>query len=661
MKNRILLGLALKNIKANQTLLIPFVLASGIMSALFYIMVSLINNDYVQSRHSSLISVMEFGSLVTAIVLIVFSLYANRFLMGRRKKELALYGVLGLEKKHVGRILFIEQCINTAFIVLIAICGGYFIGKLVFLSGNLILQDKGIAFSNYPLEAQAVQHTLQIIGLNAVLAFAWNLLKIQLSNPIQLMSGQNAGEKEPRFHVPLLIIGSLMMGVGYYIALTVEGSLQSLVYFFLAILFVIAGTYALFGSLSILVLKMLKRNKSYYYRPVGFITTSGMLYRMKSNAVGLASICILCSGLIVALATTTSIYATIGDVVDHYISREYRLNIFSDLSKEYSTQEEREKGITEMIENTLQGNEKIRNIDQGVQMTIIVDREENRINAVSQEELSQGDFLSKEFMVVYTLQQYNRLHDQNLVLEKGQIGYQPIRKKDAYDTLYLMGEEFQTKIIENAKPLNGIMNENNIVIVPDTSDVQKIAAAYDFVGKKNQPSSLLSYVVMWDVENSESDYVQRASKVLSDENMHFETREQFVQDIYSLNGGFVLLGIIIGIVFLIAIMLVLYYKQISEGYEDRQAIQIMKKVGLSDELIKKTTNIQLIWLFFLPLIVAIVHMTGAFKILYQLIGLFGLRNPMLFLLNISIVTAIFAVIYYLMFKITSKIYRSIVE
>lgn len=661
MKNRILLGLALKNIKANQTLQIPFVLASGIMSALFYIMVSLINNDYVQSRHSSLISVMEFGSLVTAIVLIVFSLYANRFLMGRRKKELALYGVLGLEKKHVGRILFIEQCINTAFIVLIAICGGYFIGKLVFLSGNLILQDKGIAFSNYPLEAQAVQHTLQIIGLNAVLAFAWNLLKIQLSNPIQLMSGQNAGEKEPRFHVPLLIIGSLMMGVGYYIALTVEGSLQSLVYFFLAILFVIAGTYALFGSLSILVLKMLKRNKSYYYRPVGFITTSGMLYRMKSNAVGLASICILCSGLIVALATTTSIYATIGDVVDHYISREYRLNIFSDLSKEYSTQEEREKGITEMIENTLQGNEKIRNIDQGVQMTIIVDREENRINAVSQEELSQGDFLSKEFMVVYTLQQYNRLHDQNLVLEKGQIGYQPIRKKDAYDTLYLMGEEFQTKIIENAKPLNGIMNENNIVIVPDTSDVQKIAAAYDFVGKKNQPSSLLSYVVMWDVENSESDYVQRASKVLSDENMHFETREQFVQDIYSLNGGFVLLGIIIGIVFLIAIMLVLYYKQISEGYEDRQAIQIMKKVGLSDELIKKTTNIQLIWLFFLPLIVAIVHMTGAFKILYQLIGLFGLRNPMLFLLNISMVTAIFAVIYYLMFKITSKIYRSIVE
>lgn len=661
MKNRILLGLALKNIKANQTLQIPFVLASGIMSALFYIMVSLINNDYVQSRHSSLISVMEFGSLVTAIVLIVFSLYANRFLMGRRKKELALYGVLGLEKKHVGRILFIEQCINTAFIVLIAICGGYFIGKLVFLSGNLILQDKGIAFSNYPLEAQAVQHTLQIIGLNAVLAFAWNLLKIQLSNPIQLMSGQNAGEKEPRFHVPLLIIGSLMMGVGYYIALTVEGSLQSLVYFFLAILFVIAGTYALFGSLSILVLKMLKKNKSYYYRPVGFITTSGMLYRMKSNAVGLASICILCSGLIVALATTTSIYATIGDVVDHYISREYRLNIFSDLSKEYSTQEEREKGITEMIENTLQGNEKIRNIDQGVQMTIIVDREENRINAVSQEELSQGDFLSKEFMVVYTLQQYNRLHDQNLVLEKGQIGYQPIRKKDAYDTLYLMGEEFQTKIIENAKPLNGIMNENNIVIVPDTSDVQKIAAAYDFVGKKNQPSSLLSYVVMWDVENSESDYTQRASKVLSDENMHFETREQFVQDIYSLNGGFVLLGIIIGIVFLIAIMLVLYYKQISEGYEDRQAIQIMKKVGLSDELIKKTTNIQLIWLFFLPLIVAIVHMTGAFKILYQLIGLFGLRNPMLFLLNISMVTAIFAVIYYLMFKITSKIYRSIVE
>lgn len=664
MKNKILAALALKNIKANRLLQIPYILANGAMSAMFYIMLSLIHNEYVQSRHSSLPMMMEFGVLITGIVLIIFSLYANRFLMGRRNKELALYGVMGLEKKHIARVLLIEQLVNFVAIAAIAILGGFLIGKLVFWSSNILLQDKNISFDKYSLDFMAIRGTMQIILLNMTLSYLFNIFRVRLSNPIELMNKQFAGEREPKVNWVFLVIGLICMVIGYYIALTVEGSLQSLMYFFTAILFVMAGTYGLFISLSVAVLKMLKNNKKYYYRTSQFISISGMLYRMKSNAVGLASICILCSGIIVVLAVTLTIYSSVENQIGSYIPLSYRVAKEGILpsSEESNRLEETENTIDVMVQKSLQGDEKIGKICHGAQVTVSARREGERFVPLTFE--NGVDVMSSEFLTIYTVEQYNMTMQKPIELRQGEIGFQSGKvMKEIKDRVYFLDKEFQIQRVEDAPKFNRIMNESSVIIVPSVEEVKEFARYYKFpnIESGEKIENQMEYVFMWDVNNASPDYSERAKAIFEQEDFSFVTQKESVTDAYSLNGGFVLLGIIIGSVFLIAVVLVLYYKQISEGYEDRRAYQIMKKVGLSDEMIKKTTNKQLLWLFFLPLLVAGIHMAGAFKILFQLLGLFGVVKINGFLFNIMLITAIFALSYFAVYKITSKVYRGIVQ
>lgn len=664
MKNKILTALAFKNIKANRLLQVPYILATGTMSAMFYIMLSLINNEYVQKRHSSLPMVMEFGALITGIVLVIFSLYANRFLTGRRNKELALYGVMGLEKKHIALILLIEQIINFVAITVIAILGGFLVGKLVFLSGNILLQDKNISFDKYSFDIISIKSTLKIILLNMVLSYIFNILKVSLSNPIELMNKQFAGEKEPKVNWIFLIIGLICMGVGYYIALTVEGSLASLVYFFSAILFVMAGTYGLFMSLSVAVLKMLKNNKKYYYRSSQFISTSGMLYRMKSNAVGLASICILCSGIIVTLAVTLTIYSNIENQINTYIPLSYRVAVegISPSSEGINNLEETKNKIDTILQKNLRGDEKIEKTAYGVQVNVTARRDGEKFLPVDYE--NRFDFMNSELLTIYTVEQYNMVMPKSIELAQGEIGFQPGKAmKEVKDNINFLDKEFKVRFIDDAPKLNRMINESSVIIVQSVEDVKKFANYYEFpiTNSEEKAESQMEYIFMWDVKNASKDYTERLNSAFSQEEFSFITRKSAMTEAYSFNGGFVLLGIIVGSVFLIAVVLVLYYKQISEGYDDRRAYQIMKKVGLSDDMIRKTTNQQLLWLFFLPLVVAGIHMAGAFKILFQLLGLFGVAKINEFLINIMLITTVFAVGYFLVYKITSKVYRGIVQ
>ncbi|MDO4710874.1 MAG: hypothetical protein Q4A75_02760 [Peptostreptococcaceae bacterium] len=664
MKNKILSSLALKNIKANRLLQIPYILATGIMSAMFYIMLSLIHNEYVQSRHASLPAMMEFGVLITGIVLIIFSLYANRFLMGRRNKELALYGVMGLEKKHIARVLLIGQFISFVAITVIAILGGFLIGKLVFWSSNILLQDKNISFDKYPLDFTAIRGTLKIILINMTLSYLLNILKVRLSDPIRLMNEQFAGEREPKVNWIFLIIGLSCMGIGYYIALTVEGSLASLMYFFAAILFVMVGTYGSFVSLSVAVLKMLKNNKQYYYRTSRFISTSGMLYRMKSNAVGLASICILCSGIIVVLAVTLTIYSGVGDQVDSYIPLSYRVareGIFPS-SEEGDRPEEVKKDIDVLLQKTLQDDEMIDKACYGMQVTVTAKREDEKFIPITLRD--EIDVMDSEFLTIYTVAQYNMIAPRPIELREGEIGFQAGHTmKEIKEDISFLGKDLRVRQIDDAPKFNRIMNESSVIIVSSVEEVKEFASYYKFPNREagEEIENQMEYVFMWNVKNGSEDYSERAKAIFEQEGLSFVTQRGSVADAYSLNGGFVLLGLIIGSVFLIAVVLVLYYKQISEGYEDRRAYQIMKKVGLSDEMIKQTTDQQLLWLFFLPLFVAGIHMAGAFKILFQLLGLFGITKMNGFLTNILIIMAIFAISYFAVYKITSKVYREIVQ
>ena len=319
-------GFAIKNLKANRYLEIPFILATGTMLILFNIMASLMQNEYVLTRHKELPTFINMGIGVVFIFTFVFVVYANRFLIKRRNKEFALYGILGLEKKHIRKIILIEHIINYSLIAVIAISGGYVFGKLAFMGLNSLMKDTAVKIMDYPFSTQATAITLVYVLFLFVFVYLLNALSIKNASPVELLGREHRGEGEPKNRLVLLLIGLAFLVVGYYIALTINGILKSLLAFFIAVVLVIIATYILFITFSIFMLKIQKKNKNFYYKAKNFLSVSGMIYRMKSSAVGIASIAILSTGVIVTLATTLSIYGSIEAVVTSTMPREYKIS-----------------------------------------------------------------------------------------------------------------------------------------------------------------------------------------------------------------------------------------------------------------------------------------------------------------------------------------------
>ena len=328
MKWGMALGFAKRNLHANRLLEIPFVLSIGIMFLLFNIMVSLLSNEYVKTRHADLPSVIQFGVVLVAIFAFIFIMYANGFLMKRRNKEFALYGILGLEKKHIRKILFIEYFVLFICTLLIGVIGGYIFGKVTFIALNYLLKDTAGRLMDFPFSMTACVSTVVLAFVLFVIILVRNNIKIYLATPVQLLGNQHKGEGEPKNRYLFLLLGFILLGAGYAIALTIQGILSSLVYFFSAALLVLLGTYLLYISFSIFILKLQRGNEKYYYKPTHFLSVSGLLYRMKANAVSLASVSILSTGVLITLSATAAIYSTIQKTVDNLMPREYLLSSY---------------------------------------------------------------------------------------------------------------------------------------------------------------------------------------------------------------------------------------------------------------------------------------------------------------------------------------------
>ena len=281
---------AIKNLKANRYIEVPFIIAAGIMLILFNIMASLMQNEYVLTRHKELPTFINMGIGVVFIFTFVFVVYANRFLIKRRNKEFALYGILGLEKKHIRKIILIEHIINYSLVAVIAISGGYVFGKLAFMGLNSLMKDTAVKIMDYPFSTQATAITLVYVLFLFVFVYLLNALSIKNASPVELLGREHRGEGEPKNRLVLLLIGLAFLVVGYYIALTINGILKSLLAFFIAVVLVIIATYILFITFSIFMLKIQKKNKNFYYKAKNFLSVSGMIYRMKSSAVGIASV-----------------------------------------------------------------------------------------------------------------------------------------------------------------------------------------------------------------------------------------------------------------------------------------------------------------------------------------------------------------------------------
>ena len=652
-------GFAKRNLHANRLLEIPFVLSIGIMFLLFNIMVSLLSNHYVLTRHADLPSVIQFGVVMVAIFAFIFVMYANGFLIKRRNKEFALYGILGLEKKHIRKILFIEYFVLFICALIIGVIGGYIFGKVTFIALNYLLKDTAGSLMDYPFSMKACVSTAVLAFALFVITLIRNNIKIYLATPVQLLGNQHKGEGEPKNRYLFLLLGFILLGAGYAIALTVQGILSSLVYFFSAALLVLFGTYLLYISFSIFILKLQRRNEKFYYKPTHFLSVSGLLYRMKANAVSLASVSILSTGVLITLSVTAAIYSTIQKTVDYVMPREYLLS-----SDEAVTTENKDEIEHILYTAANQGLE----ASNGLEDDYVSYGYDTAANRVGDEltVLKSEQALKPYFMIVRDLASYNKRTHQQIELKDNEI-LMCTNQKNLLDL-------DQVKIGDITYTIHKVPNfipstyavESYGIIAKDFTVMKKIGEVLQMknidTGEYYTPN--ITANLNWNLKSNVVDktkYFATQSTYAKEHSFDFETREATIKKAYELNGGFLFLGILIGIIFIVGTVLITYYKQINEGYEDRDKFQIMKKVGLPDQLIHQTSNSQVLWLFLAPLAVATLHSLVASKIVSQLLGLFAVNSYMEYAQMLFAVIGIFFIVYFVIFRLTSRAYYRIVH
>lgn len=652
-------GFAKRNLHANRLLEIPFVLSIGIMFLLFNIMVSLLSNHYVLTRHADLPSVIQFGVVMVAIFAFIFVMYANGFLIKRRNKEFALYGILGLEKKHIRKILFIEYFVLFICALIIGVIGGYIFGKVTFIALNYLLKDTAGSLMDFPFSMKACVSTAVLAFILFVITLIRNNIKIYLATPVQLLGNQHKGEGEPKNRYLFLLLGFILLGAGYAIALTVQGILSSLVYFFSAALLVLFGTYLLYISFSIFILKLQRRNEKFYYKPTHFLSVSGLLYRMKANAVSLASVSILSTGVLITLSVTAAIYSTIQKTVDYVMPREYLLS--SDEAVTTENKDEIEHILYTAANQGLEASNGLEDDYVSYGYDTAANRVGNELTVVKS-----GQAQRPYFMIVRDLASYNKRTHQQIELKDNEILMCANQKNILdLDEIKIGDITYTIHKVPNFIPSTYAV-ESYGIIAKDFTVMKKIGEVLQIKnfdnGEYYAPNITAS--LNWNLKANVVDkvkYFATQSTYAKENSFDFETREETIKKAYELNGGFLFLGVLIGIIFIVGTVLITYYKQINEGYEDRDKFQIMKKVGLPDQLIHQTSNSQVLWLFLAPLAIAALHSLVASKIVSQLLGLFAVNSYMEYAQMLFAVIGIFSIVYFVIFRLTSRAYYRIVH
>ena len=669
MNSKIYGKLAVTNLKNNRKSYIPYVLASAFSVMMYFIMDNLYRNRSLVEKGSPLAIMLSYADAVLLIFSIIFLFYINSFLIKRRKKELGIYNILGMGKGHLAKMLFIESIITTTVSIIGGILAGILFGKLVYLVLLKILHLKRDIV--YMISPVSVGITAAIFGCIFFVIFLYNLVQMKLSNPIELLRGGNAGEREPKTKWLMTIIGSVCLAGGYYISLTTKEPLQAIGQFFVAVLLVVAGTYALFMAGSITLLKLLRKKKSYYYKTRHFTAISGMIYRMKQNAVGLANICILSTMVLVMVSITISLYAGMNDVLVTRFPSEAQIT-----NQGINQNEERQIGelvasITK--ENHTNPTSQIR-FHEGNFTALYNDKTKNFNMTTAQ---SYGDTNIVEFVMI-PLSDYNKTEGKAVKLADNEVLIYHRKNKNKSsikneETIHLNNDSYKVAAnldsmrIAKADATNSV--DGWYVIVKDTNIIKKyLKAVY---GKDDMEDSVedyhefMQYVYSFNLDGSRTNR-ERTEQILQEQlqakfkSAFIEGRELSRENFYNFYGGFLFIGIFLGIIFLMATVLIIYYKQISEGYDDRERYQIMQKVGMSKKEVRQSIRSQVLLVFFLPLIMAVIHLAFAFKIITRLLSVLNLTNISLFFMYTVGTVAVFAVIYVIIYSITAREYYKII-
>lgn len=641
---------------------IPFILSSILTIMMYYMVSSLsMNPNMIEIVGGDIMQqILSLGIYVITVFAVIFLFYTNSFLIKRRKREFGLFNILGMEKKHLSIVIALESIIVFLVSMVLGIGIGILLDKAFYLLIAKML-NASITLGFY-ISYQSIVNSIILFFIIFLLMYVFSLIQINLSNPIELLHGDQHGEKEPKTKWLLAIIGLICLGTGYYMSVSIQDPVTAFVFFMVAVILVVIGTYMLFTAGSIVILKLLRKNKRYYYKTNHFISVSNMIYRMKQNAVGLGNICILSTMVLVMLSTTISLWVGMNDIIETRFPRDITVSINSvDSNQALYTIDDMNNAIEQAG---------IQTDDELVYRTLSVSAiNKGNTYTFGNENASLQDISNVVVLYFITLDDYNRTEGTNVNLAPDEVLVFPSGKQFDHKTIDIASNTFKVKgILDSIKAdSNYSANlQNSMFVVVDSMDTLFMI---DDLQKQayGDNASYIHTSYDFNLSKSEEMSVKEATDALianypgDTTYMMVDTQEGNYEDLLSLYASFLFIGIFLSFLFIMATVLIMYYKQITEGYEDKKRFEIMQKVGLDKREVKKTINSQVLTVFFLPLVVAAIHIVFAFPMIEKMLRLLYLDNTNLYIMTTVICFGIFALVYVLIYFLTSKVYYGIVR
>ena len=681
------LKMAWGNIRKNRNIYLPYLLAASVMTALFYIQGSLCDMVDISGMKGKrmMSSLLGISTPITGIFSLVILFYVNSFVMKQRKKEFGLYNVLGMEKRHLVRLMSVEILLVAVFSLVFGISGGALFSQLFFLIFYKMIRME--ADLTMVIPRGAVIETLTLFGILFCLVLLYDIVAVIRTRPVELLKSESQGEREPKVHGLAALIGVAALTGGYVIAQKVESPMEAMLWFFAAALLVIIGTYGLFMAGSIALLKWMKKRECFYYRPSSFISVSGMLYRMKQNAAGLAGICILSTMVMVTIGASLCIFSGVGEGVREEYPREYFLQMHYSEDLKPETYQDTTSDVKKLVEAQMEENgSRVENMLSYTRCNMVYRKGKDGYEAEMGDLADTNDYENLVYVQYLLREDYEantgkktELPDDVAAFYESEEGLIP------GETLLFGDYSIKGKRLEEpvetavASRYSGIKKRVQ-VLLPGIEEMEKLTESlgknfetyygleegegpgamyflgwnwyFDISGKQEPAEEFLEkFRSSWETEKaSEWAYIST-----------FQNRTEEEEYLFQEYGTILFIGFFLGMIFLLATVLIIYYKQVTEGYDDRKRFVIMQDIGLSQAEVKKTIRTQVLLVFFLPLGAAGLHMAMAFKVLVKMMALFSAYNIKLFSLCIGLTVAVFALVYFLVYTITARIYYKIVS
>lgn len=662
------LKLALENLKKNKTLYLPYVITAIGMSAMYYIMQAITWDKGIEKMQGAeeLRMILILGCGVIAIFACIFLFYTNSFLMKRRKKEFGLFNILGMEKRHIGKMMFWETVIVGSISIVGGLIAGVILNKVVIL---LLLRITRLEVSfGFSVYRKGLAETAILFVVIYVVTLLYNLHQVQKAKPIELLQSASQGEAEPKTRWIMTVVGVAALAAAYYIAITTKDPMGALLLFFVAVILVMIGTYCLFTAGSIAVLKLLRKNKRYYYQTAHFTSVSGLIYRMKQNAVGLANICILSTAVLVMITGTVSLYAGMNSVIEKMYPSQIKV-------EGYNLTKESQKALLEMAESAAE--------ECGTGIEKLSSHQELAVTTVKNEEEFTMDFNnagSVSYCTFITMEEYAKLGGKAEELAENEVLVYVYQGEKADTDYNIAGNAFHIKkyLEDYPKELLGrgaiVVADGYYIVVKDEAVLEQIyQTQLQMYGENASGMEFIVQAALSDGTNTEQEYTALLGEKIKnyDESILRDGTTAWIREPESrldataryqvMYGGFLFLGIFLGLVFLLATVLIIYYKQISEGYEDKGRYEIMRKVGMSHKEVKASIRSQILKVFFLPLAAACIHLAAASPLIRRLLLMFGVNDLMLYVSCMLVTVVVFAVVYGIVYTMTARTYYKIVE